>query len=63
MSETIEGHLERIVYFNERNQYTVARLKVREIPELVTIVGQLPGVAPGEILKLSGAWETHPKYG
>ncbi|HID31004.1 MAG TPA: ATP-dependent RecD-like DNA helicase, partial [Desulfobacterales bacterium] len=63
MSETVEGHLERIVYFNEQNQYTVARLKVSGIPELVTVVGRLPGVAPGEILKLTGAWETHPKYG
>ena len=41
MSETIEGHLERIVYFNEQNQYTVARLKVRGDPELVTVVGQM----------------------
>jgi exodeoxyribonuclease V alpha subunit len=63
MSETIEGHLERIVYFNEQNQYTVARLKVKGNPELVTVVGQLAGIAPGEVLKLSGAWETHTKYG
>jgi exodeoxyribonuclease V alpha subunit len=63
MSETIEGHLERIVYFNEENYYTVARLKVRGNPELVTVVGQLAGIAPGEVLKLWGSWEIHPKYG
>ncbi len=63
MSETIEGHLERIVYFNEENHYTVARLKVRGNPELVTVVGQLAGIAPGEVLKLWGSWEIHPKYG
>ncbi|MBW2116082.1 MAG: ATP-dependent RecD-like DNA helicase, partial [Deltaproteobacteria bacterium] len=63
MSETLEGHLERIVYFNEENHYTVARLKVRGNPELVTVVGQLAGIAPGEVLKLWGSWEIHPKYG
>jgi len=57
MSETIEGHLERIVYFNEQNHYTVAKLKVRGNPELVTVVGQPTGIAPGQVLKLSGDWE------
>jgi exodeoxyribonuclease V alpha subunit len=63
MSETIEGHLERIVYLNEHNHYTVAKLKVRGNPDLVTVVGHLAGITPGQVLKLSGAWETHPKYG
>jgi exodeoxyribonuclease V alpha subunit len=63
MSETLEGHLERIVYFNEDNHYTVARLKVRRDPDLVTVVGQLAGITPGEVLKLWKSWETHPKYG
>ncbi len=63
MSETIEGQLERIVYFNEHNNYTVAKLKVGGNPELVTVVGQLTGITPGQVLKLSGDWEAHPKYG
>lgn len=63
MSETLEGQLERIVYFNDESLYTVARLKVGNIPELVTVVGNLAGIAPGEVLKLSGTWEVHPKYG
>jgi exodeoxyribonuclease V alpha subunit len=63
MSETLEGHLERIVYFNEHNHYTVAKLKVTGNPELVTVVGGLAGITPGQVLKLSGVWENHPKYG
>lgn len=63
MCETLEGQLERIVYFNDESLYTVAKLKVRGFSELVTVVGQLAGVTPGEVLKLSGTWETHPKYG
>jgi len=63
MPETLEGQLERIVYFNEQNHYTVAKLKVRGNPELVTVVGQLAGITQGQGLELSGSWENHPKYG
>ena len=63
MSETLEGQLERIVYFNEESLYTVAKLKVKGLRELVTVVGKLTGITPGEVLKVSGAWEIHPKYG
>jgi exodeoxyribonuclease V alpha subunit len=63
MPEALEGQLERIVYFNEHNDYTVAKLKVSGNPELVTVVGQLTGITPGQVLKLSGDWEAHPKYG
>jgi exodeoxyribonuclease V alpha subunit len=63
MSETIEGYLERIVFASDHNHYAVAKLKVRGNLELVTIVGELAGIAPGQELKLSGGWETHPKYG
>ena len=63
MSDTLEGQLERIVYCNDESLYTVAKLKVEGIPELVTVVGRLAGIAPGEMLKLSGDWEVHPKYG
>ena len=58
MPETLEGYLERIVYFNEQNNYTVAKVKVRGSPELVTVVGQMGSLAPGEELRLSGTWET-----
>lgn len=63
MPEALKGHLERIVYSNEHNNYTVAKLKVRGNPETVTVVGQLAGIAPGQVLNLSGDWETHPKFG
>jgi exodeoxyribonuclease V alpha subunit len=63
MSETLEGQVERIVYANESNNYTVAKVEVSGNLDLVTVVGQLAGIAPGQELKLSGRWETHPKYG
>lgn len=63
MCQPLEGYLERIVYFNDSNDYTVAKLKVDGEPDLVTVVGRLSGIAPGQLLKLSGAWENHPRYG
>ena len=60
---TIEGHLERITYYNKENHYTVARLKTGKDQTPVTVIGFMPAVSPGETLKIKGRWETHPKYG
>ncbi len=59
----IKGQIERITYYNEENGYTIARLKAEGRTGLVTIVGSLPGLNPGEVLKLKGEWQNHPKYG
>jgi len=59
----IEGDLERITYYNQQTHYTIARLKTSAAARPLTIVGFLGGIQPGEKLKISGCWETHPKYG
>lgn len=59
----IKGQIERVTYFNEENNYTIAKMKVPGRVELITVVGTLFSVTPGEVLKLSGYWETHPRYG
>jgi exodeoxyribonuclease V alpha subunit len=59
----LQGQLERITYFNEENHYTIARIKVKGQKNLITIVGTIYSVPPGEVLKLKGFWENHPKYG
>ena len=59
----IKGQIERVTYFNEENGYVVARLKAEGHMDLVTIVGTVPGLNPGEVLKLKGEWQSHPKYG
>ncbi len=61
--EAIEGVLERIVYFSEDDSYTVARLRVKGERELVTVVGNLFAVHPGETLKLVGRWVNNQKFG
>ena len=61
--ETLNGILERIVFENPDTGYTVGRFSARGEPELVTIVGNLASVNPGESLILSGDWINNPKYG
>jgi exodeoxyribonuclease V alpha subunit len=62
--ETIlEGQVERITYANEETGYTVAKFALSGFQELITIVGNLIAPVPGEILKVKGAWQTHPKFG
>ena len=60
----LEAVLERITYANEETGYTIARVSTsRSGKELLTVVGSLLGVQPGESLRLVGRWGSHPKYG
>jgi exodeoxyribonuclease V alpha subunit len=60
---TLEAVLERITYANDTNGYTVARVATPRSRDLVTVVGPLAGVQPGESLRLTGRWRSHPQYG
>ena len=60
---TLEGTVERVVYANEETAWTVVRVSVRGRRELVTAVGNLPGVQPGESLRMRGAWAVDRRYG
>ena len=53
----LQGQLERITYHNEENHYTIAKLKVKGQRDLVTIVGCLVSMTPGEVLRLKGEWD------
>lgn len=58
----IQGTVEAVIYQNAENGYTVLKLDAGEGGG-VTVVGCLPGVAPGEGLSVSGAWVRHASYG
>jgi exodeoxyribonuclease V alpha subunit len=60
---TLTGVLERVVFFNEENGFTVARLQVAGRRDLVAIVGVLPSPLPGETLRLTGDWIVDNKFG
>jgi exodeoxyribonuclease V alpha subunit len=60
----LDAVLERITYANEETGYTIARVATdRSGADLLTVVGALLGVQPGETLRLVGRWGSHPKYG
>ncbi len=61
--ETLQGILERIVYESSDTGYTVGRLSARDYAELITVVGNLASINPGESLLLQGEWVDNPKYG
>ncbi len=60
---TLEGILERVTYVNEQNAWSVVKLDVPGKKDLVTVVGNLLGVQPGENLRLRGHWTVDGTYG
>lgn len=61
--ETIEGTLERILFFSEENHFCIGEFLNREAKQTIVIAGSLPGIQCGETLKLQGNWVNHPQYG
>jgi exodeoxyribonuclease V alpha subunit len=60
----LEAVLERITYANEETGYTIARVAPDgRGSDLLTVVGPLLGAQPGESLRLTGRWSSHPRYG
>ena len=59
---TREGTVHSLIFQNPENGYTVLRL-VTEEGEVITVVGCIPCVAPGERLAVDGVWESHPQHG
>ena len=58
----LEGTVAAVVYQNQENGYTVLRLDVGD-GAAVTVVGCMPGVAPGEGILVQGVWMRHASYG
>ena len=59
--ENLEGTVERVVFHNDENGWTVLELAGEK--ELVTVVGTLPSAAVGERLKLTGRFVEHATFG
>jgi exodeoxyribonuclease V alpha subunit len=61
--ESLVGYIENIVFSEPDNGFLVARFKIPSQKDLVTIVGSLPSVQPGETLRCKGVWKSHPQHG
>ena len=60
--KNIEGSVEKIIYFNDANGYTVCELLTSE-NEVLTLVGVMPFLAEGETIEAMGEYVTHPSFG
>ena len=59
---TVDGTVHSLIFQNAENGYTVLRLLTLE-GEVITVVGCIPCVAPGEHMTVGGVWESHPQHG
>lgn len=59
--ESIKGYIEKIVYRNDENGYTV--MSVDSEGEEITCVGIFHYIGEGEYLELKGEYIEHPSYG
>lgn len=62
MKEQITGTVERIIYSNHENGFTVFVLELNG-KKKITAKGSLASINPGEHVTLTGAWVTHAKFG
>lgn len=61
--ETLTGIVERLTYHSQESGYTVAKVKIARMKDLVTVVGNFAAISPGQTLKITGYWREHPQYG
>jgi len=57
----INTRVDRIIYINQENGYTVLELLTDD--DSIVATGILPGIVKGEILDVYGTWKKHPSYG
>lgn len=59
---SIEGTIEKLIYQNEENGYTVCELMAPS-DECFVLVGMMPYLCEGESISALGNWTTHPSFG
>ena len=61
--EVIKGFVRTILFRNERNGFSVLKIKSSETKSLITATGFAPDITVGVAVSVTGDWVTHPKYG
>ena len=56
-----EGAIAEMIFHNSENGYTVAVFEMEE--DYFTIVGNMPGAAPGKSYRVQGEFVEDPRYG
>lgn len=60
---TLVGTVEKIVFTNPENGFTVLRVRVEGEPRLVPVVGTMPPLSPGESACFTGSWAVDKRFG
>ncbi|MBO5882829.1 MAG: ATP-dependent RecD-like DNA helicase [Clostridia bacterium] len=60
--QKLEGTVERVIYANEENGYTICDMAVAD-DEIITAVGIMPLVGSGDRMCMYGKWIHNAKYG
>ncbi|MDL2280096.1 AAA family ATPase, partial [Desulfovibrio sp. OttesenSCG-928-G11] len=63
MRRTLRGTLERVVFHNEENGWSVLRMRVQSKADPVTVIGAMPSPQPGVGLTVTGVWVTDSRWG
>ena len=63
MAIELSAEIQSVTFFNEGNNFLIARVQSKDEPGPFAITGYMDKVVPGELLRLRGSWVTHPKYG
>lgn len=59
----VTGEIKSIYYSDKSTGFTIASLQPNNSDMPVTIVGKVICLSPGEILRVDGSWQKHPKFG
>ncbi len=59
----LSAEVHSITYYSEDTNYLIARVHATGEPGLVSIVGSMAKAVPGEMLRLTGEWVEHPRFG
>ena len=57
------AEVQAVIYHNKENGYAIARVRLKDEPGQVSIVGTLGELVAGSTLDLTGRWTVHPKFG
>ncbi|MEF2231945.1 MAG: ATP-dependent RecD-like DNA helicase [Pseudodesulfovibrio sp.] len=57
------AEVQAVIYHNKENGYAIARVRLKDEPGQVSIVGILGELVAGSTLDLTGRWTVHPKFG
>ncbi len=61
--ESVAGLVERVTFFNEESRFAIVKIKAKGQRELLTVLGSVPAVNPGEWLTAQGRWTRDREHG